>query len=141
MYLNTRIDPVPTDLRILNKYEQLESFSAFNSVYNNSGLFGIYAVTVSLSQSSLYCVHRSKIQQSSELTGFFLLLIIIQQSPDFSSKAVDLAAGELLEIATPGKGSSLSLVSVRTYFRIGLSIISHISFVLCLLPLSFTRTA
>jgi processing peptidase subunit alpha len=57
-------------LRILSNYQQIESFSAFNSVYNNSGLFGIYAVT----------------------------------SPDFSSKAVDLAAGELLEIATPGKG-------------------------------------
>jgi hypothetical protein len=55
MYLNMRIDPVPTVLRILNKYEQLESFSAFNSVYNNSGLFGIYAVTVSLSQSIVLC--------------------------------------------------------------------------------------
>ncbi|KAK3138221.1 hypothetical protein QOZ80_5AG0366000 [Eleusine coracana subsp. coracana] len=62
-------------LRILNKYEHIESFSAFNSVYNNSGLFGIYAVT----------------------------------SPDFSSKAVDLAAGELLEIATPGKVSQEQL--------------------------------
>ncbi|GJN14989.1 hypothetical protein PR202_gb01873 [Eleusine coracana subsp. coracana] len=62
-------------LRILNKYEHIELFSAFNSVYNNSGLFGIYAVT----------------------------------SPDFSSKAVDLAAGELLEIATPGKVSQEQL--------------------------------
>ncbi|OQU78332.1 hypothetical protein SORBI_3009G204601 [Sorghum bicolor] len=56
-------------LRVLTNFQQIDSFSAFNSVYNNSGLFGIYAVT----------------------------------SPDFSSKAVDLAAGELLEIATPGK--------------------------------------
>uniref|UniRef100_K3ZDH8 ATP-dependent 6-phosphofructokinase n=3 Tax=Setaria TaxID=4554 RepID=K3ZDH8_SETIT len=62
-------------LRILTNYQQIESFSAFNSVYNNSGLFGIYAVT----------------------------------SPDFSSKAVDLAAGELLEIATPGKVSQEQL--------------------------------
>jgi processing peptidase subunit alpha len=62
-------------LRILSNYQQIESFSAFNSVYNNSGLFGIYAVT----------------------------------SPDFSSKAVDLAAGELLEIATPGKVSQEQL--------------------------------
>lgn len=66
---------------------------------------------------------------------FFLLLVFIQQSPDFSSKAVDLAAGELLEIATPGKGSSLYLCSIKTFFHIGLDIISHISFVLCLLPL------
>lgn len=56
-------------LRVLNQYEQIESFSAFNSIYNNSGLFGIHAAT----------------------------------SPDFASKAVDLAAGELLEVATPGK--------------------------------------
>jgi len=62
-------------LRVLSNYQQIESFSAFNSVYNNSGLFGIYAVT----------------------------------SPDFSSKAVDLAAGELLEIATPGKVSQEQL--------------------------------
>ncbi|CAL4909204.1 unnamed protein product [Urochloa decumbens] len=62
-------------LRILTNYPQIESFSAFNSVYNNSGLFGIYAVT----------------------------------SPDFSSKAVDLAAGELLEIASPGKVSQEQL--------------------------------
>jgi len=62
-------------LRVLSNYQQIESFSAFNSVYNNSGLFGIYAVT----------------------------------SPDFSTKAVDLAAGELLEIATPGKVSQEQL--------------------------------
>lgn len=42
-------------------------------------------------------------KQLMQLTEFFLN-IIIQQSPDFSAKAVDLAAGELLEIATPGKG-------------------------------------
>eukprot|EP00494_Astrolonche_serrata_P007884 UN07918 len=56
-------------LRVLNKYDQIESFSAFNSIYNDSGLFGIHAAT----------------------------------SPDFASTAVDLAAGELLEVATPGK--------------------------------------
>jgi hypothetical protein len=41
--------PVSTDLRVLNNYEQIESFSAFNSIYNSSGLFGIHAATVSLS--------------------------------------------------------------------------------------------
>ncbi|XP_073366755.1 mitochondrial-processing peptidase subunit alpha isoform X3 [Aegilops tauschii subsp. strangulata] len=55
-------------LRILSHYHQIESFSAFNHIYNYSGLFGILATT----------------------------------SPDFASKAVDLAAGELLEVATPG---------------------------------------
>ncbi|TVU35174.1 hypothetical protein EJB05_17051 [Eragrostis curvula] len=56
-------------LRILNNYQQIESFYAFGSIYNHTGLFGIHATT----------------------------------SPDFVSKAVDLAAGELLEVATPGK--------------------------------------
>ncbi|KAM6585208.1 hypothetical protein CsatB_012210 [Cannabis sativa] len=32
-------------LRVLNEYQQMQSFSAFNSIFNNSGLFGIYAST------------------------------------------------------------------------------------------------
>ncbi|XP_020262921.1 mitochondrial-processing peptidase subunit alpha-like [Asparagus officinalis] len=31
--------------RILNEHPQIQSFSAFNSIYNNSGLFGIHATT------------------------------------------------------------------------------------------------
>ena len=34
------------DLRVLNEYQQIQSFSAFNSIFNNTGLFGIYASTV-----------------------------------------------------------------------------------------------
>ncbi|KAJ8774095.1 hypothetical protein K2173_009526 [Erythroxylum novogranatense] len=34
-------------LRVLNEYQQLQSFSAFNSIFNNTGLFGIYASTTS----------------------------------------------------------------------------------------------
>jgi hypothetical protein len=49
MYPSLNFDPISTDLRVLTNFQQLESFSAFNSVYNNSGLFGIYAVTVSFS--------------------------------------------------------------------------------------------
>ncbi|KAJ4718002.1 mitochondrial-processing peptidase subunit alpha-like [Melia azedarach] len=30
-------------LRVLNEYQQIQSFSAFNSLFNNTGLFGIYA--------------------------------------------------------------------------------------------------
>ncbi|OVA12458.1 Acid phosphatase (Class B) [Macleaya cordata] len=56
-------------LRILNEYHQIQSFSAFSSIYNDTGLFGIHATTGS----------------------------------DFVSKAVDLAARELLLVATPGK--------------------------------------
>jgi len=47
MYPNMTFGPISTDLRVLTNFQQPESFSAFNSVYNNSGLFGIYAVTVS----------------------------------------------------------------------------------------------
>jgi hypothetical protein len=60
---------------------------------------------------------------------------MMQQSPLFSSQVLDMAAGELLEIAPPGKGSSLPLISVTTYFHNGSAIISHNSFFLCPLPL------
>ncbi|KAK4590830.1 hypothetical protein RGQ29_021141 [Quercus rubra] len=58
-------------LRVLNEYQQVQSFSAFNSIFNETGLFGIYASTV----------------------------------PEFASKVVDLAAGELVSIATRGQVS------------------------------------
>ncbi|OAY82149.1 Mitochondrial-processing peptidase subunit alpha [Ananas comosus] len=32
-------------LRILNEFQQIESFSAFNSIYNHTGIFGIHATT------------------------------------------------------------------------------------------------
>ncbi|WOK95698.1 mitochondrial-processing peptidase subunit alpha [Canna indica] len=32
-------------LRVLNEYHQIQSFSAFNSIYNNTGIFGIHATT------------------------------------------------------------------------------------------------
>lgn len=32
-------------LRVLNEYSQIQSFSAFNSVFNDTGLFGIYGST------------------------------------------------------------------------------------------------
>jgi hypothetical protein len=51
---NTTFDPISTDLRVLTNFQQIESFSAFNSVYNNSGLFGIYAVTVSFSPGASF---------------------------------------------------------------------------------------
>ncbi|CAI0423503.1 unnamed protein product, partial [Linum tenue] len=62
-------------LRVLNNYQQLQSFSAFNSIFNNTGLFGIYATTTS----------------------------------DFVAKAVDVAAGELISIATPKQVSETQL--------------------------------
>ncbi|RDX84491.1 Mitochondrial-processing peptidase subunit alpha, partial [Mucuna pruriens] len=62
-------------LRVLNEYQQLQSFSAFNSIFNNTGLFGIYANT----------------------------------SSDFVAKAVDIAAKELIAIASPGQVSHVQL--------------------------------
>ncbi|KAJ4960764.1 hypothetical protein NE237_020674 [Protea cynaroides] len=56
-------------LNVLNEYQQVQSFSAFNSIYNDTGIFGIHATMGS----------------------------------DFVSKAADLAARELLAVATPGQ--------------------------------------
>nr|KYP54276.1 hypothetical protein KK1_000459 [Cajanus cajan] len=62
-------------LRVLNEYQQIQSFSAFNSIFNNTGLFGIYAYT----------------------------------SSDFVAKAVDLAANELISLASPGEVTQVQL--------------------------------
>lgn len=62
-------------LRVLNTYPQIQSFSAFNSIYNNTGLFGIQATTGS----------------------------------DFVSKAIDIAAKELVAVATPGQVDQVQL--------------------------------
>lgn len=60
---------------VLNEFQQIQSFSAFNSIYNNTGIFGIHATTGS----------------------------------DFVSKAIDIAAEELLAAATPGKVEQVEL--------------------------------
>lgn len=62
-------------LRVLNQYQQVQSFSAFSSIYNDSGLFGIHSTTGS----------------------------------DFVAKAIDIAANELLAIATPGQVTDVEL--------------------------------
>ncbi|KAI3416957.1 Alpha-MPP (Inactive zinc metalloprotease alpha) (Mitochondrial-processing peptidase subunit alpha) [Psidium guajava] len=62
-------------LRVLNEYQQIQSFSAFNSIFNKTGLFGIYAST----------------------------------SSDFVAKAIDLAAEELMALATPGQVTQVQL--------------------------------
>ncbi|KAL0905911.1 hypothetical protein M5K25_024360 [Dendrobium thyrsiflorum] len=60
---------------VLNEFQQIQSFSAFNSIYNSTGIFGIHATTGS----------------------------------DFISKAVDIAAKELLAAATPGQVDQVEL--------------------------------
>ncbi|KAI4386987.1 hypothetical protein MLD38_004856 [Melastoma candidum] len=62
-------------LRVLNEYQQIQSFSAFNSIFNKTGLFGIYA----------------------------------SSSSDFIGKAVDVAAEELIALATPGQVTPVQL--------------------------------
>lgn len=62
-------------LCVLNQYQEIHSFSAFNSIYNNTGVFGIHATTGS----------------------------------EFVSKAVDIAAEELLAMATPGQIEQVQL--------------------------------
>ncbi|XP_057505562.1 mitochondrial-processing peptidase subunit alpha-like [Actinidia eriantha] len=62
-------------LRVLNEYPQIHAFSAFNSIYDHTGLFGIQATT----------------------------------SSDFTSKAIDIAAKELIAVATPGEVDQVQL--------------------------------
>ncbi|KAH7680745.1 Quinol--cytochrome-c reductase protein [Dioscorea alata] len=68
-------------LRVLNKYQEVQSFSAFSSVFNDTGLFGIHLTAGS----------------------------------DFVAKAVNVAASELLAVASPGQ---------RMHTRSGLNFLS-----------------
>lgn len=38
---------IDADLRVLNKYQEVQSFLAFSSICNDTGLFGIHSITVS----------------------------------------------------------------------------------------------
>ncbi|CAI8619716.1 unnamed protein product [Vicia faba] len=62
-------------LRVLNEYPQVHSISAFNNIYNNTGIFGIQVTTGS----------------------------------DFVSKAIDIAANEILAVATSGQVDQVQL--------------------------------
>ncbi|CAO2841824.1 unnamed protein product [Amaranthus hypochondriacus] len=62
-------------LNVLNEYPQIQSFSAFSTIYNNSGIFGIQGTTGS----------------------------------DFVSKAIEIAARELIAVATPGQVTQVQL--------------------------------
>ncbi|KAK4741472.1 hypothetical protein SAY87_025060 [Trapa incisa] len=62
-------------LRVLNEYPQVQSFSAFSNIYNNTALFGIQATTGS----------------------------------DFAPQAIDIAARELIAVATPGEVDQVQL--------------------------------
>ncbi|KAL1563281.1 mitochondrial processing peptidase [Salvia divinorum] len=62
-------------LRVLNEHPAIQSFTAFNSIFNHSALFGI--------------------QASSE--------------SDFAAHAVEIAASELIAVATPGQVDAVQL--------------------------------
>ncbi|KAJ0745517.1 putative quinol--cytochrome-c reductase, Mitochondrial processing peptidase [Helianthus annuus] len=62
-------------LRVLNEYPDIQSFSAFSSIYNHTALFGIQATT----------------------------------SSDFAAKAIDIAAKELIAVATSGEVNQVQL--------------------------------
>nr|XP_043623467.1 mitochondrial-processing peptidase subunit alpha-like [Erigeron canadensis] len=62
-------------LRVLNQYPEIQSFSAFNAIYNHSALFGIQATT----------------------------------SSNFVSEAIDIAAKELIAVATNGEVNQVQL--------------------------------
>lgn len=38
------------DVRVLNEYPQIQSFTAFSNIYDRTGIFGIQATTVSCCQ-------------------------------------------------------------------------------------------
>ncbi|KAL0722747.1 hypothetical protein Bca4012_037346 [Brassica carinata] len=72
-------------LRILNEYQQVQSCTAFSSIFNNTGLFGIYGCSVSFSMLFLI--------------SYPLNLIDDRYSPEFAAKAIELAAKELKDVA------------------------------------------
>ncbi|CAA6660621.1 unnamed protein product [Spirodela intermedia] len=70
-------------LRVLNKYQQVQSISAFSSIYNDNGLFGIHLTT----------------------------------GPEFVAKLVEIAAAELLSVATPGRVSEIEFQRAKNTTR------------------------
>lgn len=46
LYLDIYFFRLDADLNVLNEHQEIQSFSAFNSIFNKTGLFGIYACTV-----------------------------------------------------------------------------------------------
>ncbi|XP_020253228.1 mitochondrial-processing peptidase subunit alpha-like isoform X2 [Asparagus officinalis] len=66
-------------LRVLNAYREVQNFSAFCNINDDTGLFGIFLTTGS----------------------------------DFVEKAVDVAASELLAVATPGQVTELELLRAK----------------------------
>ncbi|KAK3028887.1 hypothetical protein RJ639_039896 [Escallonia herrerae] len=70
-------------LRVLNAHSRLQAFSAFNSIYNHTGFFGIYAST----------------------------------DPGYVLTALDVAARELISVATPGQVDQVELDRAKAFTK------------------------
>ncbi|RRT71458.1 hypothetical protein B296_00035532 [Ensete ventricosum] len=46
-------------LRVLSQFQQIESFSSFNSIYNHTGIFGIHATTLDRAKESTNSIFNS----------------------------------------------------------------------------------
>ncbi|KAK2983861.1 hypothetical protein RJ640_008537 [Escallonia rubra] len=70
-------------LRVLNAHSRLQAFSAFNSIYNHTGIFGIYAST----------------------------------DPGYVLTALDVAARELISVATAGQVDQVELDRAKAFTK------------------------
>lgn len=91
------------DTRVLNKHAWVQSCTAFSSIYNDSGLVGIYATAVSGEgwdegwDGRLEC----------RMVRVWWLV----QNSDSKESVVDLMCHELLAVASPSGGEGGSLLA------------------------------
>ncbi|KAK6147794.1 hypothetical protein DH2020_018706 [Rehmannia glutinosa] len=81
-------------LRVLNEHPQIQSFSAFNSIYNHTGLFGIQATTK-------YFAVKFEVKVMKPIPWI--------QGSDFATNAIDIAVKELIAVASPGEVDQVQL--------------------------------
>ncbi|KAM0944706.1 putative peptidase M16, metalloenzyme, LuxS/M16 peptidase [Dioscorea sansibarensis] len=125
--------------RVLNEFPQIEAFSAFSSVYNNTGLFGIQATSFVemehyyvLVLLILYrCLFDGLMVESVVscnplcCTKFFtrsgVCVVVVScanhMSPAFVGKTIDLAARELLALASAGQVNQVELDRAKKLIR------------------------
>ncbi|KAH9613689.1 hypothetical protein KSS87_013833 [Heliosperma pusillum] len=86
-------------LNVLNQNPNIQAFSAFSTIYNTTGLFGIQATTVG-------CAGRTRgwCKECGDCGG-----AVVWRNTDFVSQAIEIAARELIAVATPGQVSQVQL--------------------------------
>ncbi|KAL4556021.1 hypothetical protein LXL04_038656 [Taraxacum kok-saghyz] len=78
-------------LRVLNEYPDIHSFLAFNSIYNNTAIFGIQATTAILKSLS-FQIKNKKLQIWSRMTfqlAVLILLACVEASITFTEFSLD----------------------------------------------------